>query len=111
VKEAIYLKVSRTRVEGMYKSLPAVGRYEIPVKVVVEVKDNAFREPTIERHVTVTDWRDGIELADVELREGIITEAEAEVIKKRRLAQMRAVLEERGYSVTEPPADDENADG
>lgn len=109
MKEVIYLKVSRHRVEGMYKSLPAVGRYEIPVKVIVEVAETAFREPTIERKVTVTDWRDGIELADVELREGIITEAEAELIKARRLAQMRAVLEERGFTVTYTPLADDDA--
>jgi hypothetical protein len=107
VKETIYLKVSRSRVEGMYKSLPACGRYEVPVKVLVEVKETAFREPTIERKITVTDWRDGIELADVELTEGIITEAEAEIIKARRLKQMRAVLEEKGFTVTEPPAEGE----
>lgn len=105
MREVIYLKVSRSRVEGMTKSLPACGRYEIPVKVIVEVDEKAFREPTIERRITVSDWRDGIELADVELREGIITEAEAEIIKARRLAQMRAVLEEKGFTVTEPPAE------
>lgn len=107
MKETIYLKVSRTRVEGMYKSLPACGRYEIPVKVLVEVQETAFREPTIERKITVTDWRDGIELADVELAEGVITEAEAEIIKARRLTQMRAVLEEKGYVITAPPAEGE----
>lgn len=107
MKETIYLKVSRARVEGMYKSLPACGRYEIPVKVLVEVQETAFREPTIERKITVTDWRDGIELADVELSEGVITEAEAEIIKARRLTQMRAVLEEKGYVITAPPAEGE----
>jgi hypothetical protein len=29
------------------------------------------------------------------------------MIKARRLAQMRAVLEERGFTVTAPPADDD----
>ena len=111
MKEVIYLKVSCFRVEGMYKSLPACGRYEIPVKVLVEVEDTAFREPTIERKITISDWRDGIELADVELAEGIITEAEAEIIKARRLAQMRAVLEEKGFTVTAPLPPEEGDDG
>jgi len=105
MKEIIYLKVSRQRVEGMTKSLPALARGEIPVKLVVEVDDKAFREPVIERHVHVTDWREGIDIADVELREAIITEAEAEMIRSRRLAAMRKVLEEHGYSVTEAGGD------
>jgi len=107
VKEDIWLKVDRTRVVGMYKSLPHCGRNEIPVKVVVEVEESAFREPTIERHIKITDWRDGIDLADVELHEAVITEEEAQLIRDRRLAQMRAILTERGYVVTEPPEDDD----
>lgn len=100
MKEVIYLRVSRQRVEGMTKSLPSLHRGEIPVKIVVEVEEAAFREPVIERHVHVTDWRDGIDIADVELRESVITEDEAEMIRQRRLAAMRAILENHGYDVT-----------
>lgn len=86
----------------MTKSLPRLNRGEIPVKVVVEVDPAAFREPVIERHVHVTDWREGIDLADVELREAVITEEEAQIIRDRRLSQMQRVLEERGFTVTAP---------
>jgi hypothetical protein len=103
--EVICLKVSRQRVEGMYKSLPSLARGEIPVKIDVIVEPSAFREPTIEREIRITDWRDGLDLADVELKEAVITEAEAALIKERRLAAMRAILEQRGYVVTEPPPD------
>jgi hypothetical protein len=102
VKETIYLRVSRKRVEGMTKSLPTLERNEIPVKLLVEVDERAFREPVIERRVHVTDWRDGIDLADIEFRESIITEAEAQMIRDRRLAKMREILEAQGYEVTAP---------
>lgn len=102
MKEVIYLAVSHQRVERMTKRLPDLARGEIPVKLVIEVDPTAFREPVIERHVHVADWRDGIDIADVELREAIITEEEAALIRARRLAAMRAILEAQGYSVTEP---------
>jgi D-serine deaminase-like pyridoxal phosphate-dependent protein len=102
VKEVIYLAVSQYRVERMNKSMPDLKRGEIPVKLLVEVDAAAFREPVIEMHVHVTDWRDGLAFADPELRDGVITEAEAEVIRRQRLAAMQAALESRGYSVTAP---------
>lgn len=100
MKETIYLRVSRSKVEGMTKNLPDLRRGEIPVKLVVEVDPGAFREPVIERHVKVTDWREGIDIADLDLRESVITEAEAQIIRDRRLAQMRKILEDHGFSVT-----------
>ena len=101
MKETIYLTVSRGGVGRMTKNLPTLRCGEIPVKLVVEVDESAFREPVIERHVHVVDWRDGIDLADVELREAIITEAEAEQISAQRLASMRKILEEHGYEVSQ----------
>jgi hypothetical protein len=106
VKEVIYLAVSRQRVERMTKNMPDLRRGEIPVKLVVEVEPGAFREPVIERHVQVTDWREGIDIADVELRESVITEAEAQLIRERRLEQMRRILEAQGYTVSEPQEGD-----
>jgi hypothetical protein len=100
LKETIYLRVSRSKVEGMTKNLPDLRRGEIPVKLVIEVDAGAFREPVIERHVKVTDWREGIDIADLDLRESVITEAEAQLIRDRRLAQMRKILEDHGFSVT-----------
>ena len=102
MKETIYLRVSQQRVEGMTKSLPSLSRGEIPVKLLIEVDEAAFREPVIERHVRISDWREGIDIADVDLREATITEAEAQLIRDRRLAAMRAILEAQGFTVTEP---------
>ena len=102
MKDTIYLRVSPSRVEGMTKSLPSLNRGEIPVKIVIEVEPGAFREPVVERHVKVADWREGIDVSDVTLREATITEAEAQLIRDRRLAAMRQVLEDHGYGVTDP---------
>jgi hypothetical protein len=108
VKEVIYLAVSRSKVERMTKNLPDLKRGEIPVKLVVEVDAGAFREPVIERHVKVADWREGTDITDVELREAVITEAEAAIIRARRLAAMQEVLIAHGWDVV-PPEDDEDA--
>lgn len=102
MREVIYLAVSRQKVERMTKNLPDLKRGEIPVKLVVTVDNGAFREPVIEIPVHVADWREGTDIADVELREAVITEAEAQLIRERRLAAMRAVLEGQGYTVTAP---------
>jgi hypothetical protein len=107
VKEIIYLAVSRSRVERMTKNLPELKRNEIPVKLEVEVDEAAFREPVIEMRVHVADWREGLVFADPELKDGVITEAEAEAIRRSRLKAMRAALQERGYQVTEPPGPDD----
>ena len=104
MKETIYLAVSAHRIERMTKRLPDLSRGEIPVKLIVEVDPAAFREPVIERHVHVTDWREGIDIADIELREGFITEEEAQTIRDRRLAAMRRILEVHGFEITEPAA-------
>jgi hypothetical protein len=102
MKDTIYLRVSRRGVHAMTKNLPATSRGEIPVKLTIDVAETAFREPVIERTVEIVDWREGIDLADVDLRESIITEAEAQLIRDNRLAAMRRILEDQGYQVTEP---------
>ena len=104
MKDTIYLRVSPRKVEGMTKTLPELRRGEIPVKLVIEVDSSAFREPVIERHVEITDWREGIDIGDIDLNESIITEAEAQLIRDRRLAAMRRILEDQGYQVSEPAA-------
>src|SRR5690348_16030327 len=102
MKDVIFLVVDRTKVVRMTKRLPELARGEIPVKLVLTVEESAFREPVLERQVTVTDWRDGLDLADVEFKETFITEAEAELIRNRRLAAMEEILRSRGYTVTSP---------
>lgn len=105
MQETIFLVISRQRVERMTKSLPSLKRGEIPVKIVVRVAATAFREPVIEREVEIVDWRDGIEVGDLDLKESFITEAEAAMIRKQRLEKMRELMEANGYEVTlKPPA-------
>jgi hypothetical protein len=102
VREVIFLVVSPTRVERMTKNLPQLSRGEIPVKVTVEVAPSAFREPVIERRIEVVDWRDGIDIADVDFHETFITEAEAEIIRARRMEMMAGILAEHGWKIERP---------
>jgi L-ascorbate metabolism protein UlaG (beta-lactamase superfamily) len=102
MRETVYLVVSRHKVERMTKNLPELKRGEIPVKVIVTVADSAFREPVIVREIEVVDWRDGIEVGDLELKESFITEEEAQIIRERRLKKMAELLEANGYAVIEP---------
>lgn len=102
MKETIYLAVSRSKVERMTKNLPSLTRGEIPVKLILEVDEGAFREPVIERKVHIEDWRAGIDIGDVEFRKDIITEDEAAMIRNARLDKMRRILEEQGFQVVPP---------
>jgi hypothetical protein len=102
MKEVIYLVVSRNKVERMTKNLPAIGRGEVPVKVTVTIEDKAFRTPVIEKEVYIDDWREGVDMADVEFRESVITKEEAEIIRQKRLAKMQEILEAQGYQITKP---------
>ena len=85
MKETIYLVVSPYKVERMTKNLPGLSRGEIPVKLTITVDEKAFREPVISKEVHIDDWREGVDIADVEFRGSVITEEEAEIIKQRRL--------------------------
>lgn len=107
MKDVIYLIVNRSGVQGMRKSLPQVHRGEIPVKINVTVPEGAFTTPVLEQHITVNDWEQGIDLKDVEFRHSIITADEAETIRQNRLAKMKAILEEQGYTVQK---ENENAE-
>jgi hypothetical protein len=107
VKEIIWLTVNRVQVVKMTKNPPDLKRGEIPVKLLVEVDEKAFAASVLEQHVRIADWREGLVFADPELREAVITEAEAEMIRQQRIAAMCAALEDRGYVVTEPPGNDD----
>ncbi len=102
MRETIFLVVTRRGIDRMTKRMPQLAKGEIPVKLSVTVEDSAFREPVLEREVTVSDWREGLDLADVDFTETFITEDEAEIIRARRLAAMQGMLESRGYQVTPP---------
>ena len=109
MKETIFLIVSRSKVEDMRKNLPRLSRGQIPIKLNIEVKPNAFREPTIERDIVVEDWNHDISVNDVLFEKSTITAKEAEIIKQNRLQRMQEILQNEGYSVNklESPHDDE----
>jgi hypothetical protein len=102
MKEVIYLVVSQNKVERMTKRLPDLYRGEIPVKLTLNVPKEAFNPPTLDQEVYVEDWRQGIDLEDVEFRQSIITKEEAEVIRQTRLEKMKTVLEAQGYKIEKP---------
>lgn len=107
MKEIIYLVVSPWKVERMTKNLPELKRGEIPIKVEIEVQDTAFRTPVIAKKIIVDDWREGIDMADVDFNGNIITEEEAELIRERRLEKMREILQENGYTIEKKEETDE----
>jgi len=102
MRETIYLAVSRRRVERLSKRFPDLKRGEIPVKLTVTVDEGAFREPVIERAVTISDWREGVGISDVDFTEAFITEDEAALIRAQRLETMSKVLKSKGYTVKKP---------
>ena len=106
-KEAVYITLNRKGVLKMYKNLPVPGRGEIVVKLMIQATDSAFREPTLVREVSITDPFDGMYMPDVDFSQPFITEAEAELLKARRRAQLVEMLESQGYTVKppEPPED------
>lgn len=105
MKDVIYLRVNRNKVIGMTKTLPSIYRGEIPIKVNVTVNENAFREPVIQQSIVVNDWQDGIDLADVEFKQNIITPEEAEAIRQRRLEKMQEILTQNGFTIIKQPND------
>lgn len=107
MREVIYLVVSRNKVERMTKKLPDVYRGETVVKLDVTVDPKAFQPPTLDQHVVVNDWRDNIDLEDVQFNGNIITEEEAQIIRERRIAKMAEILKEQGYSVTKDESDED----
>ena len=106
MKETIFLIVSRNKVEDMRKNLPRLSKGQIPIKLNVEVKPNAFTEPTIERDVIVEDWNHEIDVHDVLFEKSTITQKEADIIKENRLKRMQEILQEHGYEVTKANGDE-----
>lgn len=102
MREVIFLVADRHGVRRMTKNLPSLNRGEIPIKVKVEVEEQAFRTPVIEKEIYVEDWREGIDMADVEFNLNAITKEEAEIIKQKRFDKMQSLLEAQGYAVTKP---------
>lgn len=110
MNETIYLTCTKDKVEKMTKSLPNhIRKHEVPIKLHINIPDEAFSPPTVEHYVHIEDWRKGIDLEDVQFKKYIITDEEAEIIRARRLEKMTSVLREQGYTV-EAPIEEEDED-
>jgi hypothetical protein len=110
VNETVFLVISPRKVEKMTKTVPDTHRGEIVVKVHVTVKPEAFRSPTLVKEIVVEDPFDGLSAADVNLDRPFITEAERDLIRARRIADITGQLEDLGYKITPPdppPPDDQ----
>lgn len=98
--ETIYLYADKWGVNRMTKNLNQVKRGEIPIKLQLEISEEAFREPIIEKYVKIEDWRQGVDIADVDFNETFITEEEAAKVREMRLEKMSQILAEQGYLVS-----------
>lgn len=107
MKEVVFLIVNRYKVDRMVKNLPRLKGGEYPIKLEVEIDDNAFRPPTITKEIHVTDWLEGMSIGDVNLAEPFITEAEAETIRQQRRDEQVRQLRELGYEVKAPEINEE----
>lgn len=99
MKDTIYLIANNKKVERMTKTLPDVRKSEIVIKVDVNVKESVFNTATIPQEIFINDWRDNIDLEDVEFNKNIISKEEAELIKQKRLDKMERILIAQGYKV------------
>ena len=99
MKDVIYLVVNRNKVDRMTKTLPNLYKGEYVVRVAVTVDDDAFNEPTISKEIHVENWRQGIDVSDVDFSEPYITEEEATIIRERREAQLIEALKLKGYKI------------
>lgn len=107
MKDTIYLYVTRSGVDRMRKTLGDYSKGEVPVKLNIEIPNDAFQPPVVEQHVFIDNWNKGVDVDDVRFEKSIITEEEAAVIRERRLEKMRSILMSQGYTVTEPEAEGE----
>lgn len=100
MKQTIYLYADTYGVNRMTKSLGQVRRGEIPIELEVTVEETAFREPVLRRQVVINDWREGVDIADIDFKETFITEEEAAVIRQMRMDKMAEILQAQGYTVS-----------
>src|SRR3954454_1056165 len=100
MKQVIYLVADRGGIRRMNKAFPELNRGEIPIKLEVEIDNDAFRTPVIEKKIRIENWRQGVDIGDVELKDLTITEEEAQLIREQRIEKMRQIMEQQGYKVT-----------
>jgi hypothetical protein len=110
MNETIWLRVDRYGVKAMTKSMPSrLNKGEYPVKINLEVKPEAFREPLMETDIVITDWRQGFAFPDIDLKEMAITKEEADQLIAQREAQAVEDLRKKGYDITPPAKEPDNA--
>jgi len=107
MREIVYLVVNRNKVDRINKNLPSIKRGEIIVKLTVNVADKCFGTATIPQEIFIEDWRDGVDMEDVEFNKNLITREESEIIKQKRLDKMKEILENQGYTIEKPEEKDE----
>lgn len=101
MKKTIYLTVSRNGVGNTVRqNLPTnLQRGKVPVKINIEIADNAFAPPILEQNIKIEDAYRGIDFEDVHFNGSTITEAEAELIRQQRLTKAAEILKANGYTV------------
>lgn len=108
MRQTIFLYATEYGIENrVTKELGRVGRGQIPIKLTLDIEETAFREPVITKEVRIEDWRQGVDIADVDFKETFITEEEAAAIREMRFQKMSEILKQQGYSVTKPQEGDQ----
>lgn len=105
--EEVWLVITEYSVDRMTKRQPTLKRGETPVKLIVEVDPAALRPPTLVRQVRIADWREGVDMGDLKIASGVITEDEAQMIIAQRREHMVAQLRAQGYKIEEPEPPEE----
>lgn len=103
MKDTCFLILTRSGISDMKKtprSIENLRKGEIPVKLKVTMDDSHFGPPYIEKEIMVEPWDKGIEIKDVHFETDFVTEEEAEMIRKQRIENARAMLEKQGYKVS-----------
>lgn len=101
MKQVIYLTASRSGIgKHVLKNLPEnLSRGEVPIKVTVEIKEDAFAPPVIEQNIVIESPYRGIELEDVHFSGSTISESEAQLLRERRLEKAAEILRANNYTV------------
>lgn len=106
MKHTIFLVANERGVQRMTKSLPSLNRGEVPIKVDVTIEPGAFRTPVISKEIYIADWREGIDIDDVEFKQSVITQTEADMIRAARMEKMKEILETQGYTISKPEVEE-----
>ena len=75
----------------MTENPPSLYEGGIRIELQLTVEPTTSREPLIEKSIVVENWRAGVDIADVEVKETTITE-EAQLVREQRLKRMAEVL-------------------